>query len=169
MNWTYVSRRLAGAAGALLVLATAGAGTAQAAPTTCRGSAAKASVTGAVVSEPVVANPTGTPCTTQSQQVAGVVPVGGLSVSDPAASTRSEPGVIAAAGSVDGASLSGGGSSISVGHVEVSQVQSCSNGAPAASGTSTVDGLIVGGQSIAIVGSRPVDQTIGPVRIRTNQ
>jgi hypothetical protein len=86
--------------------------------TSCRASAARATVGTTVIAEPIVANAPASPCSTQQAELAGVAPLGGLSVSLPRASTRRDDGVIAAAASVTAASL-GGALPISVGAVHV--------------------------------------------------
>ena len=138
------------------------------AATLCRASAARV-VTPSVTSEPTVANPSGTPCTTQSQEAAGTQPVGGATVTNPKASTQAVAGVLAATASVDGANLSGALLPVSVGHVDVSQVVSCKDGTSSTTGSSTVDGLTIAGTPVSIVGNQVIDQTIAGVRIRTNQ
>jgi Ca2+-binding RTX toxin-like protein len=138
------------------------------AATTCRASAAR-TITPSLTSEPTVANPAATPCTTQSQEAAGAQPVGDATVTNPKASTRAGAGVLAATASVDGANLSGALLPVSVGHVDVTQVVSCQNGKSAASGTSNVDGLTVAGTPVSVIGGQSMDQTIAGVRIRTNQ
>jgi Ca2+-binding RTX toxin-like protein len=135
---------------------------------TCRASAARATVATQVTSEPTVANPAGGPCTSQSQRGAAAEPVGPLSVSDPKATTRIGPGVISSAASVSGAQLSDA-SGVSVGVVEATQTASCTDGNTVTSGASHVDALSIGGQPVTLAGDRPVDQTIGGVRIRFNQ
>jgi hypothetical protein len=135
----------------------------------CRASAARETVPGQVVSEPVVANPAVTPCATDSRRLAGVQPVGSASVVAPRADTRRAPGLIAASASVEGATLPVGGVPVSVGAVHASQVAACVNGVTVGSGASRVDALVIGGTPVPIVADRPVDQTIGPVRVRTNQ
>jgi Ca2+-binding RTX toxin-like protein len=165
---TRVARRGAAAALASLALcAVMGVSGAQAATNTCRGSAARVTAGSALVSEPVVANASGSPCATEAQQVAGVQPLGGISLSDPKANTRSAAGVIAASASVDSANL--GNIPVTVGHVDVSQTVSCSAGKAVSSGTSTVDGLSIGGNPINLVAGRSIDQTIAGIRLRTNQ
>ena len=165
-------RRMAACAGLMLggvALSLTGA-QAQSSSTSCRASAARALVSGQVTSEPTVANPSGTPCATQNQEVAGVQPVGdSLTVSDPKASTRSDRGVLAAAASVDGAQI-GGATAIAVGHVD---------GDPAAvlhEGCDDRLGLLAawtGSRSadnpVTIIGGQTIDQTVMGVRIRTNQ
>ena len=136
--------------------------------TLCRASAARA-VTPSLTSEPTVANPAATPCTTQSQETAGVQPLGGATVTNPKASTQAVAGVLAATASVDGANLSGALLPVSVGHVDVSQVVSCKDGTSGATGSSTVDGLTIAGTPVSVVGNQVIDQTIAGVRIRTNQ
>jgi Ca2+-binding RTX toxin-like protein len=143
-----------------------GAGSAQAASTTCRGSAERTAVGTTVVSEPVIANSPGSPCATDSQNLAGVQPTGGLTVSDPRADTRSAAGVLAASASVESASLAS--APVSVGHVSVSQVVSCSAGSAVTTGSSTVDGLTIGGNPVSVVADRQLDMNVGGVRVRTN-
>ena len=53
---------------------------AQAATTDCRASAARATVPPQATSEPVIANPSGSPCVTETQQAAGTQPLGGATV-----------------------------------------------------------------------------------------
>src|SRR6185312_2426187 len=143
----------AAAVAAVALWATIGVTSAHAASTTCRGSAARTVVGTTVTSEPVVANSPGSPCSTDSQHVAGVQPAGGVTVSDPRADTRSAAGVLAASASVESASLDSG--PVSVGHVSVSQAVTCSAGKAVTSGTSTV-------------ADRAIDVNVGGVRVRTN-
>jgi ABC-type transport system substrate-binding protein len=100
---------------------------------TCRASAARTTVSTQVTSEPIVANPAGGPCTSQSQRGAAAQPVGPLTVADPKATTRIGPGVISAAASVTGVQL-GDASGISVGVVEATQTASCTAGSTVTSG-----------------------------------
>jgi hypothetical protein len=76
----------------------AGGGVAQAddGVPSCRGSAARVAAGSAVVAEPVTANAPSSPCVTQQAAVAGVQPVGPLSVAAPQATTRRAAGVLAA-------------------------------------------------------------------------
>ena len=76
--------------------------------------------------------------------------------------------MISAASSVAGAQL-GDASGVSVGVVEATQTASCTAGHSVTSGASRVDALSIGGQPVTLVGDRPVDQTIGGVRVRFNQ
>src|SRR4051794_14480632 len=156
----------AAAVSAFALWAVIGAASAQAASTTCRGSAARASVGTTVMSEPVIANSPGSPCASDSQHVAGVQPTGGLTVSDPRADTRSAAGVLAASASVESASLDA--APVSVGHVAVSQVVSCSAGSAVTTGSSTVDGLTIDGNPVSVVADRQLDLNVGGVRVRTN-
>ena len=76
--------------------------------------------------------------------------------------TRNESGVLAASASVDSASIAGGIGGIqtvTVGHVEATQQQSCSSGTSTGSGSSRVDGLVVAGTPVSIVGGQVLDQT----------
>ncbi|HXD59520.1 MAG TPA: hypothetical protein VN606_16465 [Thermoleophilaceae bacterium] len=156
----------AAAVTALALWAAIGATNADAASTTCRGSAARTVVGTTVTSEPVIANSPGSPCSTDSQHVAGVQPAGGLTVSDPRADTRSAAGVLAASASVESASLDSG--PVSVGHVSVSQAVSCSAGKAVTNGTSTVDGLTIAGNPVSVIADRAMDINVGGVRVRTN-
>ena len=135
----------------------------------CRGSAARAISPGQLASEPVVANPPATPCATDSREAAGVQPVGGLTVVAPRASTRREPGLLAASASVEGAQIPLGSATISVGAVDATQIAACTGGATVRSGSSRVEALVVNGTAVPIVADRPVDLAVGPVRIRANQ
>jgi hypothetical protein len=141
---------------------------AESASTSCRASAARASGPQQATSEPVVANPSATPCTTQSQHLAGPQSVGGMTVTNPKASTENSSGTLSASASDDSAQFQGA-TAIGVGHVTVSQVQSCASGTNVASGSSSVDGLTVAGTPVSVVGGQSIDQTIAGVRIRTNQ
>jgi Ca2+-binding RTX toxin-like protein len=58
---------------------------------------------------------------------------------------------------------------VAVGHVSANQEQTCTAGASTADGASSVDGLVVAGIPVSIVGSQVIDQTIAGIRIRTNQ
>lgn len=141
---------------------------AQAASTSCRASAARISGPPGLTPEPVVANPSATPCTTQSQRLAGDQSVGAITVTDPEASTENSAGRLSGSASVDAAQGSGV-IPIGIGHVNVTQVLSCTNGTSAASGSSSVDGLTIAGIAVSIVGGQALDETIAGVRIRTNQ
>jgi Ca2+-binding RTX toxin-like protein len=136
---------------------------------TCRGSAARATVPGQAVSEPVVANPPATPCATSTREAAGVEPVGPFTVAAPKAATRLGDGVIASTSSVEGAGLSLGDVPISVGAVDSTQVAACQGGRTTGSGSSSVDALVIDGTPVPIVADRPVDLAVGPVRVRANQ
>jgi Ca2+-binding RTX toxin-like protein len=137
--------------------------------TTCRASAARALNGGVVTSEPTVANPSATPCATQNQQVVGAQPVDGATVTNPKASTQAARGILAATASMDGANLTAGLVPVAVGHVDVSNVVSCKDGKSITTGSSTVDGLTIAGTPVSVVGNQAMDQTIGGVRVRTNQ
>jgi hypothetical protein len=141
---------------------------AESASTSCRASAARASGPQQATSEPVVANPSATPCTTQSQHLAGPQSAGGMTVTNPKASTENSSGTLSASASAESAQFQGA-TAIGVGHVTVSQVQSCASGTNIASGSSSVDGLTVDGTPVSVVGGQSIDQTIAGVRIRTNQ
>ena len=109
-------------AAATLALALGTAASAQAAsPSVCRASAARVAVPPAATVEPTVANAAGSPCADGAQQVAGLAPIGPLSVTAPHAMTRSAPGVIAAAAGVEGTTLDLGGVPIAVGAVAAAQ------------------------------------------------
>lgn len=135
----------------------------------CRASAARYSNPPTATSEPTVANVNGSPCVSDSAQPADVAPAGPFTVSEPSAQTRREAGILAATASVESAQLAGGGSAISVGAVSSSQVAACINGVSTPSGSSRVDALVVGGTPVNVIADRPLDQTIGGVRIRANQ
>jgi Ca2+-binding RTX toxin-like protein len=151
----------------VLFLALSGTAHAQSA-TSCRASAARATVGATVLAEPITANSSASPCTTQQGELAGIAPLGGLTVSLPKASTRRDDGVIAAAASVAGVRL-GGAVPISVGAVDVTQVSACQDGRTVTFGSSSVDALTVGGTPVSIVGDRTLDLSLLGVRIRTNQ
>jgi Ca2+-binding RTX toxin-like protein len=156
--------------GAALTLGSATVASADAtSPTTCRASAARLAVPGLATAEPTVANAASSPCATDDRHVAGVAPLGPLSVTAPHATTRSVPGVIAAAASIEGASLSLGGVPISVGAVTADQSASCSDGQPSAAGSSHVDALVVAGTAVPVIAGQTVDLDLGAVRVRTNQ
>jgi Ca2+-binding RTX toxin-like protein len=152
----------------LLVLGTAACAEA-ASPSVCRASAARVAAPPAATAEPTVANAAGAPCASDAQQVAGVAPVGPLSVTAPKATTRSAPGVIAAAASVEGATVNLGGVPIAVGAVAVDQTVSCAEGSTTTTGSSHVDALSVGGTVIPLIAGQPLDLNLGVVRVRTNQ
>jgi Ca2+-binding RTX toxin-like protein len=76
---------------------------------------------------------------------------------------------MAASASVEGAQLGSGATAISVGAVRSTQVASCAEGKTVASGSSAVEALVVGGTPVPIVDDRPVDLSLGPVRVRANQ
>jgi hypothetical protein len=172
MATTSITRRCwHGAASLALatILIYAGAPTsAHAAGSSCRASAARASGPQQVTFEPAVANPGATPCVSDSHELLGVSSGGGLSVTDPRASTESAAGTLSASASDDSAALSGS-PAISVGHVAARQTESCSGGMNVASGSSSVDGLTVAGTPVSLVGGQSIDQTIAGARIRTNQ
>jgi RTX calcium-binding nonapeptide repeat (4 copies) len=151
----------------LAFLALSGTAHAQSA-TSCRASAARATVGTTVIAEPIVANAPASPCSTQHGELAGVAPLGGLSVSLPRASTRRDDGVIAAAAGVASASL-GGALPISVGAVHVTQISSCQDGRTVTSGSSSVEALTIGGTAVSVIGGRTLDHSVLGVRIRTNQ
>ncbi|HEX5924084.1 MAG TPA: hypothetical protein VFY45_09645 [Baekduia sp.] len=166
-----VRRRGAGAlAAGTLVLALGMVASAEAAsPSVCRASAARVAAPPAAVAEPTVANPSGAPCAGDAQQVAGVAPVGPLSVTAPHATTRSAPGVIAAAAGVAGVTLDLGGIPIAVGAVAADQTASCADGNATTAGSSHVDALSVGGTAIPVIAGQTLDLNLGAVRVRTNQ
>jgi Ca2+-binding RTX toxin-like protein len=116
-----------------------------------------------------VANVAGAPCATDTQQVAGVAPVGPLAVTAPKATTRLAPGVIAAAASVEGATVNLGGIPIAVGAVAVDQTASCAAGGSVTAGSSHVDALNVGGTTVPLIAGQALDLNLGVVRVRTNQ
>ncbi len=136
---------------------------------TCRGSAARATLPGQALSEPVVANPPATPCASSKREAAGVEPVGPLTVSAPKAMTRLGDQLIASMASVEGANLGLGDLPISVGAVDVSQVASCEDGQTVTTGSSSVDALVINGTPVPIVADRPVDLNVGPIRVLANQ
>jgi hypothetical protein len=76
--------------------------------------------------------------------------------------------VISAAASVAGAPLRDASGRLG-GVVDATQTASCTDGHTVSSGASRVDALSIGGQRVTLVGDRPVDQTIGGVRVRFNQ
>jgi hypothetical protein len=172
MTTTSITRRCShGAASLALATILIYAGdstTAHAAGSSCRSSAARASGPQQVTFEPAVANPGATPCVSDSHELLGVSSGGGLSVTNPRASTESAAGTLSASASDDSAAVSGS-PAISVGHVAVRQTESCSGGMNVASGSSSVDGLIVAGTPVSLVGGQSIDQTIAGARIRTNQ
>jgi hypothetical protein len=134
----------------------------------CRASAARASGPQGVSSEPIVANPSETPCTTQAQRLAGVQPAGEMSVTDPEASTENAAETLTASASDDSAQFVGP-TLVSVGHVRVTQMQRCIGGANVASGSSSVDGLTIAGTPVSVIGSQSIDRTVDGVGIQTNQ
>jgi hypothetical protein len=165
-------RRRGGAALAagifVLVLGTAASAEA-ASPSVCRASASRVAAPPAAIAEPTVANAAGAPCVSDAQQVAGVAPVGPLSVTAPHATTRSAPGVIAAAAGVEGATVNLGGIPIAVGAVAADQTASCADGSSVTTGSSHVDALSVGGTVIPVIAGQTLDLNLGVVRVRTNQ
>jgi Ca2+-binding RTX toxin-like protein len=158
-----------GAGSVILALGTAASAAQAAAPSVCRASAARVAAPPAAVAEPTVANAAGAPCAGDTQQVAGVAPAGPLSVTAPKAMTRAEPGVIAAAASVEGATLGLGGTTIAVGAVAADQTASCTDGITTTTGSSHVDALSVGGTVIPLIAGQALDLNLGAVRVRTNQ
>jgi hypothetical protein len=165
------SRRLTACLSAALLMGCMLSGAparAESTATSCRASAARASGPQQATSEPVVANPSATPCTTQSQDVVGTQSAGGMTVTDPKASTENAAGLLSASASDDSAQFAGA-AAISVGHVSATQQQSCSSGTNIASGSSSVDGLTVVGTPVSVVAGQSIDRTIAGVRIRTNQ
>ena len=148
---------------------TAAPAQAQAPTDNCRASAARFASPPSATSEPAVANANGSPSVSDTAQPADAAPVGPFTVSEPSALTRREAGVLAATASVESAQLASGGSAISVGAVTSSQFVACNSGASSASGSSRVDALVVGGTPVNVIADRPLDQTIGAVRIRANQ
>ena len=166
------ARRRGGAAlvAGTLVLALGTAASAEAAsPSVCRASAARVAAPPAATAEPTVANASGAPCAGDTQEVAGITPVGPLSVATPRAMTRSAPGVIAAAASVEGATLDLGGVPIAVGAVAADQTASCADGSTTTVGSSHVDALSVGGTAVPVIAGQALDLNLGVVRVRTNQ
>jgi Ca2+-binding RTX toxin-like protein len=162
--------RLRGAVIAVAALAaTAAVPAAAQAADSCRASAAREVAPGQLTSEPVVANPDGTPCVTDHREAASGQPVGAVTVAFPQADTRRAPGVIAASSSVDGAEFTLGAVPVSVGVVRASQTVSCANGTSVASGSSRVDALVIAGTTVPIVADRPLDTGVGSVRVRANQ
>jgi Ca2+-binding RTX toxin-like protein len=141
---------------------------AQAQTDSCRASAARA-VTAAGTSEPVVANAAGSPCLTDAREAADVTAVGPFTVNEPRANTRRDDGILAASSSVDSAQLTLGAVPVSVGVVSATQVVSCTSGGSTATGSSRVEALVVNGTAVDVIADRPLDQTIGVVRIRANQ
>jgi hypothetical protein len=135
----------------------------------CRASAARETAPDQVVSEPVVANPPGSPCETDSREAAGAEPVGSASVAFPRADTERSPGIIAASASIDGAEMPLGGVPVSVGAVDSTQVASCVDGVTVSTGSSSVDALVIAGTPVPIVEDEPADFSAGPVRVRANQ
>ena len=148
---------------ALLVMCAALPAAASAQDGSCRGSAVRAPQ-----SEPVVANAPATPCVTDAASAPSAPVAAGLTVTNPKASTLRAPGVFAAEASVEGASF-GGAVLVTVGVVEVSQVAGCSGGTNVATGSSSVTGLTVAGQPVAVPAGQPLDQQLGAVRVRANQ
>jgi hypothetical protein len=141
---------------------------AQGGSTSCRASAARSSGPGSSTAEPVAANPSATPCATDSRQVRGAQAVGGMTVTDPKAATVNSPGTLSASASDDSAQFTSP-TPISVGHVSVNQLENCTGGTNTSSGSSSVDGLTVAGIPVSVVGGQSIDQTVAGVRIRTNQ
>lgn len=168
-SWSYaryISWRQAAAA--MIFLWAAAPAPAHAAEASCRASAARSSNLQQTTFEAVVANPGATPCVSESHEFVGVSSDGGLSITDPRAATELAAGTLSASASVDSAAFSDV-AGISVGHVTVKQVESCVGGMNVASGSSSVDGLIVDGTPISVVGDQSIDQTVAGVSIRTNQ
>jgi hypothetical protein len=157
------------AAGAVVLALTTAASAQAASPSDCRAAAARVAAPPAATVEPTVANVAGAPCATDTQQVAGVAPVGPLAVTAPKATTRLAPGVIAAAASVEGATLDLGGIPVAVGAVAADQTASCADGSSVTTGSSHVDALNVGGTAIPVIAGQALDLNLGVVRVRTNQ
>jgi Ca2+-binding RTX toxin-like protein len=157
------------AAGALVLVLGTAASAEAASPSVCRASAARVVAPPAATADPTVANAAGSPCASDAQQVAGVAPIGPLSVAAPHAMTRSTPGVIAAAAGVEGTTLDIGGVPIAVGAVAVDQTASCADGSRTTTGSSHVDALSVGGTAIPVIAGQALDLDLGAVRVRTNQ
>jgi hypothetical protein len=137
---------------AVIAASTAVAPAAAQSSATCRASASRTTASTQVTSEPLVANPAGGPCTSQSQRGATSQPAGPLTVSDPKDTTRIGPGVISAAASAAGAQL-GDASGVSVGVVDATQTASCTDGDTVTSGASRADALSIGGQPVTITRS----------------
>jgi Ca2+-binding RTX toxin-like protein len=157
------------AAGALVLAVGTAASAEAASPSVCRASAARVAAPPAATVEPTVANAAGAPCAGDAQQIAGVAPVGPLSVTAPHATTRSAPGLIAAAAGVEGATVDLGGIPIAVGAVAADQTASCADGSSATVGSSHVDALSVGGTAVPLIAGQTLDLNLGAVRVRTNQ
>jgi len=155
---------LAGAAAMALVPTAADAAT----PTSCRASAARVSVPRLAVVEPVVANSASSPCATDAQQLAGVAPIGPLTVTAPEATTRAVPGVIAASAGVANVGLTLGGLPVGIGAVHSEQTVSCAAGQSTSSGSSTVDALTILGVPVPIIAGQTLDLNVGLIRVRTN-
>ena len=159
-------------AATLCVAAFAGAlsaAPAQAQADNCRASASRVAAPPSATSEPVIANPDGSPCGTDARTPADAAPAGPLNVTEPSAQTRRGNGVLAASASVRSAQLTLGTSAITAGVVDGQPGRLCTNGVSTASGSSRVDALVIGGNPVDIIADRPFDQTIGGVRIRANQ
>src|ERR1700693_2426898 len=111
MTTTSITRRCSQGAASLAlatILIYAGAPTsAHAAGSSCRGSAARASGPQQVTFEPVGANPGATPGVSDSHELLGASSGGGLSVTDPRASTEAVAGTLSASASDDSAAFSG--------------------------------------------------------------
>lgn len=153
---------------ATILLWAAAPATAQAASSSCRASAARSSGSQLSTFEPVVANPGTTPCMSESHELVGAASEDGTSVTDPRAATEAVAGTFSATASDDSAAFSGA-PGISVGHVAVKQVESCVGGINVASGSSSVDGLMLAGMPVSLVGGQSIDETIAGVHVATNQ
>jgi hypothetical protein len=135
----------------------------------CRASAARETAPGEATSEPVVANPPGSPCRTDSREAGAAEPVGSATVAFPRADTERDEGIIAASSSVEGAQAPMGGVPVSVGAVEATQVARCVDGVTVTEGSSSVDALEIAGTPVTIAEDEPMDFAAGPVRVRANQ
>ena len=135
----------------------------------CRASAARYSAPPQATSEPTVANVNGSPCMSDSAQPVDAAAAGPVTVSEPRALTRREAGLLAASSSIESAQFTLGTSAISVGAVSSSQFAACNGGVSTPGGSSRVDALTIGGQPVDIIADRPLDETIGLIRVRANQ
>lgn len=159
-----------GALLALTLMSTADLASAQTG-TGCRGSASRGTAPGTATSEPVVANANTDPCVTDSAQSVIAESQNGLTAQNPKADTVRSAGLVAASASIEGATGNLGGTTpVTVGAVSSQQTLACQNGASVPSGTSRVESLSIAGTPVpGIVGSTPVDTTVGAIRIRANQ
>ena len=160
--------------GLLALACTADLAAAQA-DTSCRGSAARATVPGVADAEPVVANASADPCVTDAGESVNIAPVFGLTFVNARADTVRSAGIVGASAGIEHVTGTVAGLvPIAVGVISAQQAVTCESGTPVARGSSSVDSLSIGGTALPqVVGSAPVDVTVptpaGDIRVRANQ